>query len=153
MPTSAPPIPRVTSSGDEADRRPTLLIADDDPVVRQALASQLERDFRLIGLAADASAAIRLADEHRPDAALIDVEMPGGGALEAIPGIVTCSPRTRLVILSADERHDMVVNLLNAGAIAYMRKGLPTGKIAETLADALRLMPVPRPAVPGSASS
>ena len=127
------------------DTRPTLLIADDDAVVRAVLEAQMLRHFRLIGTAADATDAIRLAEEHRPDVALIDVEMPGGGAREAVNRIVVCSPDTRLVILSADERHDMVVELLNAGAVAYMRKGLSGPAIARTLKDALAFSPAALP--------
>lgn len=127
-----------------ADTRPTLLIADDDPVVRAVLGNRLDLEFRVIGVAQDATEAIRLADEHRPDAALIDVAMPGGGACKAVPGIASCSPNTRQVILSSDERHDMVVDLLNAGAIAYIRKGLTGSAIAETLMDALAVTLSPR---------
>lgn len=119
------------------DHRRTLLIADDDVVVRYRLQSELSESFRIVAVAEDASEAIALAERHQPDAALIDVEMPGGGARVAVPAIAACAPNTRMVILSADEIHHVVLELLAAGAIAYVRKGVGGDRIAETLAKAL----------------
>jgi len=132
----------------ELDHRPSLLIADDDPVVRFALSAQLEDSYRVVAVAADATEAIALAEEHRPDAALVDVEMPGGGAREAVPRIAACSPHTRMVILSGDESRGVVLELLGAGAMAYLRKGVSGDHISETLAGALRVAPVPRADLP-----
>ncbi len=119
------------------DHRPSLLIADDDAVVRYRLDAQLKESFRIVAVADNATDAIALAKEHRPDAALIDVEMPCGGAREAVPQIAACSPQTRMVILSVDESDRSVRELLGAGAIAYLRKGVAGDKLAETLARAL----------------
>jgi DNA-binding NarL/FixJ family response regulator len=129
------------------DFRPTLLIADDDAVVRYALSAQLKDSFRVVAVATDATEAIALAGEHRPEAALIDVEMPGGGAREAVPGIAACSPDTRMVILSGDESRPIVLELLRAGAMAYVRKGVGGDRIAETLAGAVRAAPFAREVV------
>jgi DNA-binding NarL/FixJ family response regulator len=121
------------------DHRRTLLIADDDDVVRYRLQSELSESFRVVAVAENTAEAIALAEQHRPDAALIDVQMPGGGARAAVPAIAACSPNTRMVILSGDEIHHIVLELLNAGAIAYMRKGTVGDLIAETLPQALRV--------------
>jgi DNA-binding NarL/FixJ family response regulator len=125
------------------DPRPSLLIADDDQVVRSVLSVQLEPDFRLIGVASDATEAIQLAEVHRPDAALIDVDMPGGGARRALARITTSSPNTRVVILSGDERHDVVVDLLTAGAITYIHKGISAPELVATITRALQLPDIP----------
>ncbi len=122
----------------EGDRRPSLLIADDDAVVRSVLNAQLAGDFQVIGLAKTVAEAIELAGEHHPDAALIDVEMPEGGARKAVPEIVERSPQTCIVILSGDESRDVVLELLNAGAMAYLRKGVPGAQISQTLLEALQ---------------
>ena len=122
----------------KGDPRPSLLIADDDHLVRSVLNAQLAGDFQVIGLAKTVTEAIELAAEHRPDAALIDVEMPEGGARKAVPQIVTRSPQTCIVILSGDETRDLVLELLNAGAMAYLRKGVPGAEISKTLKDALK---------------
>lgn len=124
-------------TGGARQRRPTLLIADDDPVVRAALSAQLAREFDVVAVAADAAEAIALAAEHQPDAALLDVDMPAGGAQEAVPQIATCSPGTCMVILSGDEARQVVIALLSAGAMAYIRKGLAVAEISRTLTDTL----------------
>ncbi|MEA2446044.1 MAG: two-component system, NarL family, response regulator NreC [Thermoleophilales bacterium] len=121
------------------DGRPSLLIADDDAVVCSALRIQLEGNFHIVGIANDATEAILLAEKYRPDAALLDVEMPNGGARVAVPAIDTRSPDTCVVILSGDECFPVVIELLCAGAIAYVRKGCTNQHLTKTLADALRV--------------
>lgn len=123
------------------DQRPTLLIADDDPVMRTALEAQLGAEFRVLALAADAEEAAALAAEHQPDLALIDVQMPAGGARTAVPEIVACSPDTCVVVLSSDESESLVRELLSAGALAYVRKGVTGSMLATTLARALKARP------------
>ncbi len=118
--------------------RPTLLIADDDAVVRAALSAQLAGDFDVVAVAESAGDAIALAERHNPDAALLDVDMPGGGAREAVPQIAARSPDTCMVILSGDETRQLVVELLGAGAIAYVRKGISAAELSETLMAALQ---------------
>jgi DNA-binding NarL/FixJ family response regulator len=121
---------------DGCDAPPRLLIADEDPAARAKLSSELSA-FRVVGLATDATEAVELARRHRPDLALIDVEMPGG--CEAVRAIASCSPRTSMVILSADETHSAVVELLNAGAFACQRKGTPAAALSLVLHNALRV--------------
>ena len=118
--------------------RPRLLIADDDPIVRSLLSTQLAGDFEICAVASDATEASELAEQHRPDAALVDVEMPGGGGLAAVREISERSPDTCIVILSGDESQDVVVELLKAGAIAYIRKGLPGSEITRALTDSIK---------------
>ncbi len=127
----------TTQTGEGVHIRPSLLIADDDTVVRTALSYLLRDDFDVVAVAGDATEAIELAEKHRPAVALIDVEMPGGGAREAVPQISSRAPATRMVILSGDESRTVVGELLNAGAIAYMRKGATRAEISKTLTAAL----------------
>ena len=122
----------------EKSGRPRLLIADDDSMMRSLLSTQLGGDFEVCAVAGDATEAIELAAQHQPDAALVDVEMPGGGGLEAVRQISERSPDTCVVVLSGDESHDVVVELLEAGAITYIRKGLPGSEIARALTDSMK---------------
>lgn len=122
---------------DNSDGRPRLLIADDDAFVRSALGTQLEGTFHVIAVAENTDEAIDLAEKHHPDGALIDVDMPGGGARVAVPQIAMRSPDTCMVILSGDESRPVVLELLNAGAIAYLRKGVTGAQLCKTLAVAL----------------
>ncbi|MDP9376483.1 MAG: response regulator transcription factor [Actinomycetota bacterium] len=125
----------------QPDGRPTLLIADDDAIVRLLLMEQLAHQFRIVATAQNATEAIERAEEQRPDVALIDVEMPHGGARAAVAQIAQRSPATRMVILSADESQSLVLELLSAGAVAYIRKGVSPQELSETLSAALAVGP------------
>jgi DNA-binding NarL/FixJ family response regulator len=121
---------------------PTLLIADDDPVVRSMLSLTLERQFDIVGAVCDSDEAIALAQESLPDVALVDVQMPRGGGLSAIRGIAGVSPETAAVILSADEFEPLVRQLMLAGAMTYVRKGIPPTELVEVLHRAIRARPL-----------
>ncbi len=100
-----------------------MLLADDDQAVRALLAATLARDFEIVAEATDAIEAIALARKHRPDAALVDLNMPEGGGRVAVPGILAASPKTAIVVISGDEEDSIVRELMIAGAVAYVRKG------------------------------
>jgi DNA-binding NarL/FixJ family response regulator len=118
--------------------RPRVLIADDDPDVRAVLCAQLEDGFDVVGVAADTDEAVALAGEHRPDIAIVDVQMPGGGGPAATRGILTAAPGTTIVALSADESERIVLEMLNAGAVTYIRKGVRADELAALLHESLR---------------
>ena len=120
---------------------PTLLIADDDDVVRSMLSLTLERHFDIVGAARDSDQAIALAQAAQPDVALIDVQMPGGGGLRAIHGISEVSPDTAAVVLSGDEFEPLVRELMIAGAMTYVRKGIAPAELAAVLHRAMRARP------------
>ena len=80
-----------------------VLIAEDEPAVRSALADLLASDpaVDVVGMGADADEAIALARETLPDVALVDVKMPAGGGPRAARGVHEVSPYTRVIALSA----------------------------------------------------
>jgi DNA-binding NarL/FixJ family response regulator len=133
-------------------QRRTLLIADDDPVVRSMLSMALEDRFRIVAAVEDSDQAIASAKDHRPDAALIDVDMPGGGGPTAVRGIAQASPETAIVVLSADEADSVVRELLQAGAMTYRRKGIPPRELSETLESSIRALHQEQAAVAGTSA-
>jgi DNA-binding NarL/FixJ family response regulator len=64
--------------------------------------------------------------------------MPEGGGLRATQEIQRCAPGTAIVALSVDESDAVVRDVVNAGAMAYVRKGAPSGELAETLHRSIR---------------
>jgi DNA-binding NarL/FixJ family response regulator len=126
------------NSTSTADHRPRVMIADDDPVVQSMLDSSLSNSFDVIGVAADSDAAIELARESHPDAAIVDVDMPRGGGLSAVRGILEVAPETAIVVLSGDESDSVVRELMQAGAMAYRRKGVAPNVLAESLTDSIK---------------
>jgi EAL domain-containing protein (putative c-di-GMP-specific phosphodiesterase class I)/CheY-like chemotaxis protein len=113
----------------------TVLIADDEPALRGALAEMLahEDGVVLIGSAGDADEAIQIADDVRPDVALVDVKMPAGGGPRAAREIVRVSPSTRVIALSAFEDRPTVLEMLRAGAVGYLVKGTGAEEIVDSI--------------------
>lgn len=112
-----------------------VLIADDEPALRGALAELLAHEDHviLIGSAGDAEEAIQLADDGQPDVALVDVKMPAGGGPRAAREIVRVSPATRVIALSAFEDRLTVLEMLRAGAVGYLVKGTGADEILDSI--------------------
>ncbi|MGD0196865.1 MAG: response regulator transcription factor [Solirubrobacteraceae bacterium] len=113
------------------------MIADDDPVIRSVVIEQLRHEFDCVGEAADAAEAITVVAEQNPDVAILDVNMPAGGAGHATRQICEQSPGTAIVILSIDETWADLIELLNAGAMTYLRKGVDEPTLVHDLKAAI----------------
>ena len=116
-----------------------VLIAEDEEPLRSAIADLVDSESQLevAGAAGSADEAIAVAAESRPHVALVDVRMPGGGA-QAARGIREQSPETRIVALSAYEDHATVVEMLRAGAVGYLVKGVAPVEVVEAIRRAAR---------------
>lgn len=123
-----------------------VLVAEDAPVVRRALAALISADpeLELVGEAEDAVQAIEVAWITRPDVAVVDVKMPGGGGARAAREILWRSPGTRVVALSARAERDCVLEMRAAGAACYVLKGTPADQILRTIRECAS-----RPSSPG----
>jgi EAL domain-containing protein (putative c-di-GMP-specific phosphodiesterase class I)/AmiR/NasT family two-component response regulator len=117
-----------------------VLIAEDERVIRDALARMVddEESLELVAVAADAEEAVSLAGRERPDVALIDVKMPGGGGVRATREIRRLSPQTRVVALSAYDDRGTVLQMVRAGVSGYLVKGGPPEEIVETIHRSVR---------------
>jgi two-component system, NarL family, nitrate/nitrite response regulator NarL len=105
-----------------------VIVADDHPLYLEGLLTSLRAspEISVQGQSTTAAGALRLAREHLPDVALLDITMPGGG-LEAARQISAACPATKIVMLTASEDEDDVVASLKAGASGYILKGV-TGR-------------------------
>lgn len=112
-----------------------VLVAEDAPVVRRALAALLaaEPGVVVVGAAEDAVEAIELARRELPDVALVDAKMPGGGGPRAVREILLHSPSTVVVALSAHADRESVFQMLDAGAVDYILKGTPANLILSAI--------------------
>ena len=112
-----------------------IVVADDEPEVREALADLINEEptLQLVGMAGDADEAIQLADEERPDVVVLDVAMPKGGGPKAAREIRTRHPETRLLALSAHEDGASVRAMLGEGPAGYLLKGSPVEDILEAI--------------------
>lgn len=118
----------------------SVLIAEDEPTVREALSDlvETEDDLEVVGMAENAERAVELARRFRPDVALLDVRMPGGGGPKAAREIQQWSPQTRVVALSAYEDRVTVLQMLRNGAVGYLVKGTAGQEILDTIRRSAR---------------
>jgi len=115
----------ATTAQRVAGTRPvSVIVAEDDFSLREALAAVLGPDpsLQLLGTVGDAQAAIRLCFDARPDVALVDVRMPGGGGLRAIREIRRLSPETRCLVYSGHADEETILESLEAGAVGFVGK-------------------------------
>lgn len=113
-----------------------VIIADDHPLYRDGVARTLTESgrFSVVGQCATAAEAVELARAHLPELALIDISMPGGG-IEATGRIATLAPAVRVVILTASEADDDVMQALKAGAAGYVLKGVGGRELIRVLTE------------------
>ncbi|MFI6390878.1 response regulator [Nonomuraea sp. NPDC050540] len=104
-----------------------LLIADDHPVVRDGLSSMFASapGFEVLGAAADGAAAVRLAQELRPDVILMDLRMPGMDGLSAIVELARLGVTAHVLVLTTYDSDTDVLPAIEAGATGYLLKDSP----------------------------
>jgi DNA-binding NarL/FixJ family response regulator len=104
--------------------RVRILLADDHTMVRQGLRKVLEehREWEVVAEASNGREAVRLAEEHKPDVAIIDVAMPLLNGIETTRQIVKRVPGTRVLVLSMHADEAYVTQILQAGATGYLLK-------------------------------
>jgi two-component system, response regulator PdtaR len=103
-----------------------VLIAEDEALIRLDLREMLEEEgYDVVAEAADGETAVRLADSHRPDLVILDVQMPVLDGIEAAARIAQ-GRIAPVVILTAFSQRDLVERARDAGAMAYLVK--PFGK-------------------------
>jgi two-component system response regulator NreC len=102
-----------------------VIIADDHAVVRDGIRTVLEREadeFRVVAEAADVPSTIRLVREHKPDLLTLDLAMPGGSSLAALPSCFIAHPTLAVAILTMREDPEYARQALRAGARSYVLK-------------------------------
>lgn len=111
----------------------TLVMADDEPLVRAGLRLVLELDpaLRIVGEAGDGAEALALVRTHRPDLALLDVRMPRLDGIEVIRRIVADPSLrgTRSLVLTTFADDELLVAAVRAGAGGYLLKSMAPGDI------------------------
>jgi two-component system response regulator NreC len=111
----------------EASQKIRLLVADDHTIVRRGLISLLSLNERLevIGEADDGRAAVELTARLEPDVVLMDISMPSLNGLEATRQIKKQSPGVKVLILTAHDNEEYVLEVVHCGASGYLLKTSP----------------------------
>ena len=102
----------------------SIVLADDHAVVRSGLRMLLdaEDDLEVVAEAGDVDAARRTVLGYKPAVLVLDLNMPGGSSLEAIPAMLESSPQTAIVVLTMQEDPAFAREALRAGARGYVLK-------------------------------
>ena len=123
--------------GDPAEGPITVVLADDHAVVRSALRKLLDDEpgIEVVAEAGDAESAIRYCHGHRPAVLILDINMPGGSGLAAIPDVRRQSPETEIVMLTMQDETASAREAVQAGVRGYILKEAAS----EELVKAVRL--------------
>ncbi|HVC68918.1 MAG TPA: response regulator transcription factor [Acidimicrobiales bacterium] len=113
-----------------------VVVIDDHEVLRAGTRQVLETtdDIVVVGEADDWSAALAVIDEHRPDIALVDIQLSGRDGIELARQLSSDHPGTRVVILSAYDDDAFIRRAFEAGVAGYLLKTMPR----EELINAVR---------------
>ncbi len=112
-----------------------VLLAEDEELIRVALAAllDLEGDLEVVAQAADGRAAVDAALAHRPDVAVVDLEMPSLDGLEVTAELIRALPSCAVVILTGRGRPQHLQRALAAGAKGFLPKGASGGALADVI--------------------
>jgi DNA-binding NarL/FixJ family response regulator len=117
---------------------PRCLLADDHPALTVAVSSFLsENGFEIVGPVSDGRRAVALAEETKPELALIDFRMPRLAGIELIHALHEVSPDTRIAVYTADADEHIARDVLDAGAVALILKEAPLADLVRALEAAL----------------
>ncbi|OPH58464.1 hypothetical protein BC351_23730 [Paenibacillus ferrarius] len=117
----------------------TILIADDQPLIRDGLAAilNMEDNYTVVAKTGDGLATITQVQQHRPQLVLMDIHMPKLDGLEATRQIKLEFPDTKVLILTTFEDEEYIWEALCHGASGFLIKGVETEKILSTIQDCL----------------
>jgi len=120
----------------------SVLVVDDDPMMREILRALLEAAGHEVVLADDGREGLARISEVRPGAVMVDSQMPGIGGGEVIREIRAGAASGMAVVLMSGENTEAEVGAgLDAGADVYLVKPFAPGDVVAALAEALRLRP------------
>lgn len=117
--------------------RPTVFLVEDHPLTLFGLEKYLETRYMLVGSASQASAAIELILERRPDLVLLDVQFPGGGGATVIEAVKPMAPHIKFLAFTVSTSAQDVVRLFKAGVDGYVVKTTEGFELEEQIDEVL----------------
>lgn len=116
---------------------PRLLIADHDPAAGAGLGAALRTRFEIVDTVCDARSAVARAAACGPDAVVLEVDLPGGGAPSALRGIAAISPVTAIIVVSREGCELPVLDLLRCGAMSCCLTELDPARLGDAIERAI----------------
>jgi two-component system, NarL family, response regulator NreC len=132
METIRPKLTAVLPPDTPAEDVLSVVVADDHAMMRRGLLQLLEGEERiaLAGEAIDLESTAQVVGERRPDVLVLDLTMPDGSAMEMLSELRTTSPRTQIVVVSAEDSPGFAQRALAAGASGFVLKELADEDLA-----------------------
>ena len=126
-----------------------VLIVDDDPLVRGALAMMLDgaNGIAVVGEAADGTEAMTAVDRHAPDVVLMDIRMPGLNGIAATERIRRRPRPPEVIVMTTFDTDDHIIRALRVGASGFLLKDTPPDRIVQAVHAASTGEPFLSPAV------
>ncbi|MBP2322511.1 DNA-binding NarL/FixJ family response regulator [Kibdelosporangium banguiense] len=127
----------------------TVLIVDDDPLVRAGLVMMLggAPDITVVGEAKDGTEVLPLVDRHNPDVVLMDIRMPALDGLSATEALRARGSAPEVIILTTFDADAHVLRALRAGAAGFLLKDTPPAEIVDAVRQVAQGLPVLSPSV------
>jgi DNA-binding NarL/FixJ family response regulator len=112
-----------------------ILVADDHAVVRAGLRALLEKNgnFKVVAEASTGEEAVRLAQQHHPDVAVLDIRMPGMSGIDACAQIVKTVPNCHVIMLTSYAEDELVMAAIQAGAAGYVLKRIGDNELVQAI--------------------
>lgn len=102
--------------------RTRVVIVDDHAIFRAGVRAELAEACEIVGEAGDVGDALNVIDRSEPDVVLLDVHIPGGGAVAVLESLGGVRRRPAVLALSVSDAVDDVVGVVRAGALGYVTK-------------------------------
>jgi two-component system, NarL family, response regulator NreC len=117
-----------------------IVLADDHVIVRSALRALLESEaeFEVVAEAGDNEEAVRKVLAYKPAVIVLDLSMPGGSSLAAIPRMLEASPNTAVVVLTMEDEPRFAREALRAGALGFVLKEAADAELVEAVRAAMQ---------------
>jgi len=126
-----------------ADKPLRLMVVDDHPMWRDAVAADLERaGFDVVATASDGNEAVRRAAATRPAVSLVDLQLPGMGGVDVTRQVVAGGWGGRVLVLSASGEQQDVLEAIKAGATGYLVKSASSDELISAVNDVANGQPV-----------
>jgi DNA-binding NarL/FixJ family response regulator len=113
---------------------PTVMVVDDHPIWRDAVARDLAEDgFTVVATADGVASARRIAAAVKPDVVVMDMRLGDGDGAQATAEVLAVSPSSRVLVLSASDERDDVLEAVKAGATGYLVKSASKAELAQAV--------------------
>ncbi len=116
-----------------------IIVIDDHQLFREGVKRilEFEESFEVIAEGDDGKEAFKLIKDHRPDAVLMDINMPNMNGIEATKNLISHYPETKVIILSIHDDQAFVTQALKTGATGYLLKEMDSDELIEAISVVL----------------